>query len=90
MLTNAFFARMIILEGGKRSKWQEPTIRDPPERELAHSVLLKRMKTDARTFLVLVTTLEQRGDIAIRTQSSSARPGRHYRLAENAGNGDET
>jgi hypothetical protein len=32
MLTNGFFARMIILEGGKRSKGQEPTIRNPPER----------------------------------------------------------
>ena len=64
-------------------------LRQAPERELAHSVLLKRMKTDAKNFLVLVTTLEQRGDIVIRTQSSSGRPGRFYRLAESADDGSE-
>jgi len=32
MLTNGFFARMLILESGKRSKGQEPSIRDIPER----------------------------------------------------------
>lgn len=57
-------------------------LRDAPDRTLPHSVLLKRMKTDAKNFLVLVTTLEQRGDIEIRTQSSSGRPGRFYRLTE--------
>ncbi|MGE4157631.1 MAG: bifunctional DNA primase/polymerase [Planctomycetota bacterium] len=64
-------------------------LRESPERELAHSVLLKRMKTDAKNFLVLVTTLEQRGDIVIRMQSSSGRPGRFYRLAESAEDGGE-
>jgi hypothetical protein len=57
-------------------------LRDTAGRELAHSVLLKRMKTDAKTFLSLVTTLEQSGDIVIRTQSTSGRSGRFYRLAE--------
>ncbi len=32
MLTNGFFARMIILEAGPRSSGQEPSIRDLPER----------------------------------------------------------
>jgi len=32
MLTNGFFARMIILENAKRGKGQEPTIRDIPKR----------------------------------------------------------
>ena len=35
MLTNGFFARMIILEAGKRSEGQEPCIRDLPARVLA-------------------------------------------------------
>lgn len=57
-------------------------LRDTPDKTLPHSVLLKRMKMDAKNFLVLATTLEQRGDIEIRTQSSSGRPGRFYRLTE--------
>ena len=60
-------------------------LRGAPGRELAHSVMLKRMKTDAKNFLAMVTTLEQRGDIAIRTQSTSGRSGRFYRLVEGAG-----
>jgi len=64
-------------------------LQEAPGRELPHSVLLKRMKTDAKTFLVLVNTLEQRGDITIRTQPSSGRPGRYYRFAENAEDGGE-
>lgn len=57
-------------------------LRNAPDQELAHSLLLKRMKTDAKSFQQLVTTLEQRGDIAIRTQATSGRAGRYYRLAE--------
>ena len=57
-------------------------LREAPEQELAHSVLLKRMKVDSRNFLSLVETLEQRGDIVIRTQSTSGRAGRFYRLTE--------
>ncbi len=60
-------------------------LRDVPGKELAHSVLLKRMKTDAKNFLALVTTLEQRGDIVIRTQATSGRSGRYYQLAEGSG-----
>jgi len=40
------------------------------------------MKIDAKSFLGLVTTLEQRGDISIRTQTTPGRTGRFYRLAE--------
>jgi hypothetical protein len=57
-------------------------LRNAPGRELPHSLLLKRTKTDAKSFLALVTTLEQRGDIVIRTQSTPGRSGRFYRLAE--------
>jgi len=44
-------------------------------------VLLKRMKTDAKSFSGLVTTLEQRGDIVVQVQATSGRTGRVYRLA---------
>ena len=57
-------------------------LRSAPGQELPHSVLLKRMKTDAKSFLALVTTLEQRGDIVIQTQSTPGRSARSYRLAE--------
>jgi len=60
-------------------------LRSAPNQELPHSALLKRMKIDAKSFLGLVTTLEQRGDIVIRTQSTPGRSGRFYRLAEASG-----
>ena len=56
-------------------------LQDAPGQRLAHSVLLRRMKIDARTFTELVTTLEQRGDIAIEIGTEKlGRPSRHYRL----------
>ena len=55
-------------------------LQEAPGRELAHSVLLKRMKTDAKTFLVLVTTLEQRGDIEIITVPRAGTARKSYRL----------
>jgi hypothetical protein len=55
-------------------------LRTAPRGELSHSVLLKRMKVDAKTFRVLVSTLEQRGDIAIRTEIVSGGGGQFYRL----------
>ncbi len=56
-------------------------LRAAPDRELPHSVLLKRSKIDAKSFSGLVTTLEQRGDIVVQMQSTSGRTGRIYRLA---------
>ncbi len=56
-------------------------LRDAPGHELPHSVLLKRMKLDAKTFGTLVETLAQQGDVEVVT---AARPGWHvrsYRLA---------
>ena len=38
---------------------------DSPDRELPHSVLLKRMKIKARDFREMIETLVQRGDIEI-------------------------
>jgi hypothetical protein len=55
-------------------------LRQAPGRELAHCVLLRRMKTDIKNFLALVTTLEQRGDIEVLTKSSATKSGRYYRL----------
>ena len=59
-------------------------LRAAPGGELPHSVLLKRMKIDAKTFRVLVTTLEQRGDIVTRTEIISGGGGQFYRLMEKA------
>jgi len=56
-------------------------LREAPGQELAHSALLKRMRMEAKNFLTLVETLEQQGDIVIRTQPTSGRPSRIYRLA---------
>lgn len=55
-------------------------LREAPQHQLAHSVLLKRMKIDAKTFQELVTTLEQQGDLLTMIQATSGRPQRHYRL----------
>jgi len=57
-------------------------LREAPGQELAHSILLKRMKTDNKSFLSLVETLEQRGDIVVRSQFGIGRPARFYRLAD--------
>ena len=56
-------------------------LRSAPGQELPHSVLLKRMKMDSKSFGMLVETLVQQGDIEIAT---TAKPGWHirsYRLA---------
>jgi len=62
-------------------------LRAAPGGELAHSVLLKRMKMEAKNFIDLVATLEQQGDIVIRMQPApgSGRPRRFYCLAEKKG-----
>ena len=59
-------------------------LRSAPAGELSHSVLLKRMKVDAKTFRVLISTLEQRGDISTRTDIVSGGGGRFYSLAGQA------
>ena len=55
-------------------------LRESPDGELPHSVLLKRMKTDARTFLELISTLEQRGDLEIVTIPRAGTARKSYRL----------
>jgi len=59
-------------------------LRKAPERTLPHSVLLKRMKTDAKTFLQLIETLMQQGDVTQLTAETSGRPQRAYRLTDQA------
>ncbi len=39
-------------------------LQETPERQLPHSLLLKRMKMDAKSFQEMIATLEQQGDIA--------------------------
>ena len=56
-------------------------LRDAPGNELAHSVLLKRMKMDAKTFSVLIETLVQQGDIVVETVPRAGSALRMYRLA---------
>jgi hypothetical protein len=56
-------------------------LRGAPGRELPHSVLLKRMKTDATTFRALIATLDQRGDVVTRAEVVRAGTARFYRLA---------
>jgi hypothetical protein len=63
-------------------------LRAAPGGELAHSVLLKRMKMDTKTFLLVVNTLEQRGDIVVRSQATATKSGRFYQLVGAAGGKD--
>jgi hypothetical protein len=64
-------------------------LREAPERQLTHSVLLKRMKTDAKTFQELIATLEQQGDVATVTQTTAGRPQRAYQLAGGDSGGEK-
>lgn len=55
-------------------------LREAPEHLLSHSVLLKRMKLDTKTFQALIETLAQQGDIEIKLVKTAGRTGVHYRL----------
>ena len=55
-------------------------LRDAPGHEVPHSVLLRRMKIDAKHFTELIDTLSQRGDIAVVTVPGPGRYGWLYRL----------
>ena len=63
-------------------------LRAAPGGVLPHSVLLKRMKMDARSFNELVTTLAEQGDLAIVQSPQSGHGGRPtlaYRLTGQGG-----
>lgn len=57
-------------------------LREAPGGQLSHSVLLKRMKTDARRFRELVVTLQERGDIAQVLIAGAGRTGLTYQLVQ--------
>jgi hypothetical protein len=62
-------------------------LREAPERSLPHSVLLKRMKMDSRSFHDLIDTLVQRGDVMAESAATTGRAALIYRLAEKEGEG---
>ncbi|MFN7560002.1 MAG: bifunctional DNA primase/polymerase [bacterium] len=62
-------------------------IREAPEGSLPHSVLLKRMKMDSRSFHDLIDTLVQRGDVLAESAATTGRAALIYRLAEKEGEG---
>lgn len=65
-------------------------LREAPEQTLPHSVLLKRMKMDSKTFQTLIETLLQQGDVEIQSVKTTGRTGVHYRLAGERSNRGET
>ncbi len=68
-------------------------LRKSPERTLPHSVLLKRMKMEAKVFHQLIDTLVQQGDLSIISAETAGRPQRGYRMTDQAmakDDGEET
>lgn len=59
-------------------------LRDAPDKILAHSVLLKRMKMDAVSFQRMMETLIDQGDVCPISQATAGRPQRGYQLVESA------
>jgi len=57
-------------------------LRNAPGHELPHSVLLKRMKMDSKSFGMLVETLVQQGDIEVVTVPRAGSALRVYRLPQ--------
>jgi len=55
-------------------------VRGEPGGEIAHSVLLKRMKLDADHFRKLIETLQERGDLLATQRETGGRPAIWYRL----------
>ncbi|MEO0716002.1 MAG: hypothetical protein AAFY58_03320, partial [Planctomycetota bacterium] len=60
-------------------------LREADGRRLPHSVLLKRMKVDTKTFRQAIETLIERGDLAVETAKTAGRDAVCYRLAEKEG-----
>lgn len=57
-------------------------LREAPGRELSHSLLLRRMKTDARTFVELIRTLHQQEAIDVLEHATAGRTKISYRLCD--------
>ncbi|MEZ4651963.1 MAG: bifunctional DNA primase/polymerase [Candidatus Eisenbacteria bacterium] len=50
--------------------------------EMSHSRLLKAMRTDSKTFAVLVQTLAESGQLVVRKDVTATRPGTYYAIPE--------
>jgi hypothetical protein len=57
-------------------------LREAPGQQLSHSLLLKRMKLDAKSFAVLIETLCQQGELEVVTTPRAGWPVRGYRLIQ--------
>jgi hypothetical protein len=55
-------------------------LREAPDRTLPHSVLLKRMKLDSKSFAALIDTLCQQGEVQVVTTPRAGWSVRAYRL----------
>jgi hypothetical protein len=56
-------------------------LQDAPDKQLPHSILLKRMKMDTKSFQEMIATLEQQGDLVTTITATNGRPQRTYHLA---------
>jgi hypothetical protein len=65
-------------------------LQEAPDKTLAHSVVLKRMKMDAESFGDLIATLKQQGDVEEIVTPRGGTYHRVYRLAENGVVSEET
>jgi len=59
-------------------------LRNAPGQQLPHSALLRRMKTDAKSFRELIETLVQRGDVTVTQVTTPGRTGTWYGLTAQA------
>jgi hypothetical protein len=57
-------------------------LREAPDQTLPHSVLLKRMKIDTKSFTALIDTLCQQGEVQVVTAARAGWPVRAYRLVQ--------
>jgi len=65
-------------------------LREAPDQQLPHSVLLKRMKLDSKTFQGLIETLAQQGDVEFVTIKTAGRTRLQYRLPGERSTAGET
>jgi hypothetical protein len=49
---------------------------------MSHSRLLKAMRTDSKTFMVLVQTLAESGQLVVRKEATATRPGTYYAIPD--------
>jgi hypothetical protein len=63
-------------------------LREAPERQLQHQILLKRMKMKTKDFKELIETLIQRGDVVTTSVQTPGRTGLIYRLNEGVKEGE--